>query len=92
MEHFVWLRDQLRVQAEWRSASMECGEQCVTTLIMVGISAMPELCADNWGTMSMEVEVSYFVLLLFKDQFIGKLILVLYTLLPLNNLPWSTVE
>ena len=73
MEHFVWLRDQLRVQAEWRSASMECGEQCVTTLIMVGISAMPELCADNWGTMSTEVEVSYFVLLLLRASSLANL-------------------
>ena len=30
---------------------MECGEQCVT---VAGITMMPELCADNWGT----VEVS----------------------------------
>ena len=29
MEHFVWLMDQWRVQAGWRSASMDCGEQCV---------------------------------------------------------------
>ena len=48
MEHFVWLMDLWRAQAEWRSASMECGEQCVT---VVGITMMPELCADNWGTM-----------------------------------------
>ena len=34
--------------AEWRSASMECGEQCV---VIGGITMMPELCADNWGTM-----------------------------------------
>ena len=54
MGHFVWLMDQLRVQAEWRSASMECGEQCVT---MAGITMMPELCADNWGTMSTQVQV-----------------------------------
>ena len=52
MEHFVWLTDQLRVQAEWRSASMECGEQCV---ILAGITMMPELCADNWGTLTQEV-------------------------------------
>ena len=41
--------------AEWRFASMECGEQCV---IMVGITMMPELCADNWGTVLAQVEVS----------------------------------
>ena len=55
MEQFVWLMDLWRVQAEWRSASMECGEQCV---IMAGIIMMPELCADNWGTV---VEVSSFI-------------------------------
>ena len=55
MEHFVWLMDLWRVLAEWRSASMECGEQCV---IMAGIIMMPELCADNWGTVSTQVEVS----------------------------------
>ena len=33
------------MQAEWRSASMECGEQCV---IMDGIPMMPVLCADSW--------------------------------------------
>ena len=46
---------------------MECGEQFVITLMVVGVSTMPELCADNWGTMSTEVEVSYFALLLFKS-------------------------
>ena len=40
------------MQAEWRSASMECGEQCV---IIGGITMEPELCADNWGTMQKEV-------------------------------------
>ena len=55
MEQFVWLMDQLRALAEWRSASMECGEQCV---IMAGISTMPELCADNWGTVQTQEEVS----------------------------------
>ena len=33
---------------------MECGEQCVT---MAGITMMPELCADNWGTVSTQEEV-----------------------------------
>ena len=41
-----------RVQAEWRSASMECGEQCVA---VAGITIMPESCADNWGTVSIQV-------------------------------------
>ena len=54
MEHFVWLMDLWRVLAEWRSASMECGEQCVIiTGIITGITMMtvlPELYADNWGT------------------------------------------
>ena len=27
MGRFVWLMDQWRVLAEWRSASMECGEE-----------------------------------------------------------------
>ena len=34
---------------------MDCGEQCVT---MAGITMMPEWCADNWGTMSTQEEVS----------------------------------
>ena len=37
---------------------MECGEQYV---IITGITMMPELCADSWGTMSIEVEVSSFI-------------------------------
>ena len=52
MKHFVWLMDQWRVLAEWRSASMECGEECV---MMVGVTIMPELCADNWDMMSTQV-------------------------------------
>ena len=35
---------------------MECGEQCVVP--GGGITMMPELCADNWGTVSTWVEVS----------------------------------
>ena len=54
MEHFDWLMDLWRVLAEWRSASMECGEQCVT---LVGITMMPELCADNWDTVSAQVKL-----------------------------------
>ena len=34
---------------------MECGELCV---MVAGITMIPELCADNWGTMSTQVEVS----------------------------------
>ena len=52
MEQFVWLMELLRVLAEWSSASMECGEQCV---VMNGITMMPELYADNWGTISTQV-------------------------------------
>ena len=42
------------MQAEWRSASMEHGGQCV---MMVGISMMLELCADSWGIVSMQVYI-----------------------------------
>ena len=54
-EHFDWLMDLSRVLVQWRSASMECGELCV---IVAGIVMMPESCADSWGTVGMEVEVS----------------------------------
>ena len=37
---------------------MECGEECVVCLI-TGMTMMPELCADNWGTVSTQVEVRY---------------------------------
>ena len=48
------------MQAEWRSVSMECGEQCVTLgiIIITRISMLPVLCAGNWGTMPTQVEVS----------------------------------
>ena len=55
MEQFVWLMDWLRVQAEWRSASMECGEEFV---VIIGMVCIPELCADSWGTMLMQEKVS----------------------------------
>ena len=62
MEQFVWLMDLRRMLAEWRSVSMECGEQCVTVggiiMIITRISTLPELCAGNWDTMSTQVEVS----------------------------------
>ena len=58
MEQFVWLMDLWRVQAEWRSASMDCGEQCA---MMAGITMMPELCADNWGTVSTQMEVGSYI-------------------------------
>ena len=45
MELCVWLMDLWRVQAEWRSVSMECGEQCV---MMDGIAMTPGLYADSW--------------------------------------------
>ena len=44
------------MQAGWRSALMEYGEQCV---IVAGITMMLESCADNWGTVSTQVEVRY---------------------------------
>ena len=56
MEQFVWLMDLWRVQAEWRSASMECGEQCVININ--GMVVLLESCADNWDTVSTQVEVS----------------------------------
>ena len=61
MEQFAWLVDQWRVQAGWRSASMECGEEFVVVIGMViGMVCMtiPELCADSWGTMLMQEKVS----------------------------------
>ena len=58
MEQFVWLMDQWRVLAEWRSASMECGEQYVPSVYMTGITIMLELCADNWDTMWTQMKVS----------------------------------
>ena len=60
MEHFVWLMDPWRVQAEWRSASMVCGEQCVI-VVVTGIMMMPELCVDNWATVGTLEEVSSFI-------------------------------
>ena len=47
--------------AELRSVSMECGEQYVPGgffFILTRITVLPELCADNWDTMSTQVEVS----------------------------------
>ena len=58
MEQFVWLVDQWRVQAEWRSASMECGEEFVYLIGMVSMAITPELCADSWDTMLMQEKVS----------------------------------
>ena len=58
MEQFIWLMDLWIVQAGWRSASMECGEQCV---IEVGITMMPELRADNWDTVSTQMEVGSYI-------------------------------
>ena len=58
MEQFVWLMDQLRVQAGWRSASMECGEEYVVIIGMILMGIIPELFADSWGTMLMQEKVS----------------------------------
>ena len=43
------------IVAGWRSASMECGEQCVE---VTGIVMMPELCADNWGSAQVHRNIS----------------------------------
>ena len=53
MDPFDWLMDDPLMKAEWRSVSMECGGQYVT---LAGITMMPESCADNWGTVSAQVE------------------------------------
>ena len=45
MELCVWLMDLWRVQAEWKSASMESGGQFV---MMDGTPMMPGLCAGKW--------------------------------------------
>ena len=58
MEQFVWLMDRWRVQAGWRSAFMECGEESVVLSGMVSLAIIPELCADSWGTMLMQGQVS----------------------------------
>ena len=55
MEQFVWLMDQWRMQAVWRSASKECGEESV---VIISMAIIPELCADSWGTMLMQEKVS----------------------------------
>ena len=34
---------------------MKCGGQCV---MMDGIAVMQQLCADSWGTVSAQVQVS----------------------------------
>ena len=39
----------------WRSASGECGGQCVIT---PGITMMLRLCADSWDTVLTQVEFS----------------------------------
>ena len=49
MGAFGWLVDGPLMKAEWRSASTECGGQCV---IMDGIPMRPELCADSWDFLS----------------------------------------
>ena len=41
---FDWLVGSPLMKAEWRSASMECGGQCV---MVAGVSVMPKLCADS---------------------------------------------
>ena len=58
MQPFDWLVDDPLMKAGWRSVSMDCGGQCVT---LAGITMMPESCADNWDTVSMQVVLSIFV-------------------------------
>ena len=53
MGPFVWLMDGPLMKEGWRSASMDCGGQCV---MITGITMMPELCADNWVTASAQVD------------------------------------
>ena len=48
MGPFGWLVGNPIMKAGWRSASMECGGQCVT---MAGITMMQQLYADNWGSL-----------------------------------------
>ena len=55
MGPFDWLMGDLLMKAEWRSASMECGGQCAT---LVGVVVMPELYADNWVTVSVQVALN----------------------------------
>ena len=56
MEQFVWSMDLWRVLAGWRSASMECGEECVVLTCWMVI--IPELCVDSWGTVATRTKVS----------------------------------
>ena len=44
MALFSWLVESPLMKAEWRSASMECGGQCV---VIAGGPVMPEWSADN---------------------------------------------
>ena len=50
---FNWLVDGRLMKAEWRSASMECGGQCV---MITGILVMPELCADSWDYLTQVIK------------------------------------
>ena len=56
MEQFVWSMDLWRVLAGWRSASMDCGEECVVLTCWIVI--IPELCVDSWGTVATQTKVS----------------------------------
>ena len=57
MEMLVWLVDDPLMKAEWKSASMERGGQCVT---LDGIAVMQELYADNWGSLDQVLRVMVF--------------------------------
>lgn len=43
------------MKAGWRSASMDCGGQCV---MLDGIAMKPEWYADSWDTVPTQVELN----------------------------------
>ena len=62
-----WLVDDPLMKAEWRSASMECGGQCVT---LAGIAMMQLLCADSWGSLDQVLRVMVLSHQLYNFQFV----------------------
>ena len=57
MAPFDWLVDSPLMKAEWRSASMECGDLCV---VIAGDPVMPGLCADSWGYLTQVLYTKYY--------------------------------
>ena len=53
MAPFGWLVGSPLMKAEWRSASMEYGGQCV---MIAGTLVMPELCADSQGYLTQVIK------------------------------------